>query len=80
MASKKLEKGSDEWHFFQDFWKYRQQYYEPEDSDKWFDEVINESDKLLNKYKDTGFKEFAKQLITAHVEDLDRRCKIHGQS
>lgn len=75
MASKKLEKGSDEWQFFQDFWKFRQQYYEPEDSDEWFDEVINESGKLFNKYKNTEFKVFAKQLITAHVEDLDRRSR-----
>lgn len=73
MASKKLEKGSDEWQFFQDFWRFRQQYYEPEDSDEWFDEVINESEKLFSKYKNTGFKEFAKRLITAHIEDLDRR-------
>ena len=33
MASKKLEKGSADWQFFQDFWKFRQEYYEPEEKD-----------------------------------------------
>lgn len=75
MASKKLEKGSDEWQFFQDFWRFRQQYYDPEDKDEWFDELVNESTLLYEKYKNTQFKEFVKQLIIAHIDDVDRRCR-----
>lgn len=74
MASKKLEKGSEEWQFFQDFWRFRQKYYDPEKSDEWFEEVVAESTRLYAKYQNTDFKEFAKALIIAHMNDVDRRC------
>lgn len=75
MASKKLEKGSDEWQFFQDFWKFRQKYYDPEDKDEWFNELINEATLLSKKYENTEFGEFARQLLIVHIDDVDRRCK-----
>lgn len=73
MASKKLEKGSAEWQFFQDFWRFRQEYYEPEEDDEWFEKLVNNATLLYEKYKNSDFKEFALKLIIAHVEDIDRR-------
>lgn len=34
---KRLEKGSDEWLFFQDYYKFRQQYYEADNNEEWFE-------------------------------------------
>lgn len=78
MASKKLEKGSAEWQFFQDFWRFRQKYYEPEEPDEWFEEMTNKSSVLYEKYKDTDFSDFAKALIIAHIDDVDKRCSRNG--
>lgn len=75
MASKKLEKGSADWQFFQDFWKFRQEYYEPEEKDEWFDELIKVAELLRKKYENTEVKVLAKDLIVAHLEDVDRRSR-----
>ena len=75
MASKKLEKGSADWKFFQDFWKFRQEYYEPEEKDEWFDELIKVAELLRKKYENTEVKVLAKDLIVAHLEDVGRRSR-----
>lgn len=74
IVKKNIEKGSEEWQFFQDFWRFRQKYYEPEERDEWFEEIVAESTKLYAKYQNTDFKDFAKALIIAHIDDVDRRC------
>ena len=73
---KKLEKGSDEWQFFQDFWKFRQQYYEPDNADDWMLSCMEVGDRLIRKYENTGFAEFAKDMIFSHFNDVERRWKL----
>ncbi len=74
MAEKKLEKGSDEWMFFQDYFRFRQKYYEADNKDEWFEGLIKAADILFKKYKETHFSEYAKKLIIAHMDDVERRC------
>lgn len=78
MASKKLEKGSDEWQFFQDFWKFRQQYYEEDNDDDWISEMMNEGEKIIEKYSNTDFANFAQSLVLRHFEDVEMRWKIQN--
>lgn len=76
MAEKKLEKGSAEWQFFQDFWKFRQKYHDPySEKDDWYDELIQSGECLIKKYKDTELAMFARKLILAHFDDIDVREK-----
>ena len=76
MAEKKLEKGSAEWQFFQDYWKFRQKYHDPyNEKDDWYDELIRCGESLINKYKDTDFARFAQKLVLCHFVDIDTREK-----
>lgn len=76
MAEKKLEKGSAEWQFFQDFWKFRQKYHDPyNEKDDWYDDLIRCGESLINKYKDTDFARFAQKLVLCHFDDIDTREK-----
>lgn len=75
MAEKKFEKGSEEWQFFQDYWKFRQKYYEADNEDEWFETLHREADKFYKKYKETLLKEYAKELILTHMSDVDRRYR-----
>lgn len=73
MAGKKLEKGSEEWQFFQDFWKFRGQYYIADNAEDWFNEMMKVGEKLIGKYQNTDFAKFAQRLVLAHFEDVERR-------
>ena len=50
MASKKFEKGSAEWQFFQDFWKFRQQYYEADNDEEWIEQIRIAGEQIIEKY------------------------------
>ena len=75
MASKKFEKGSEEWQFFQEFWKFRQQYYEADNEDDWFVCMMNDGEKIIEKYKNTEFSKFVQSLVFIHFEDVEMRWK-----
>lgn len=75
MAEKKFEKGSDEWQFFQDFWRFRQQYYEADNTDDWFTEMMNDGEQIIEKYAKAECAKFAQQLILSHFEDVEMRWK-----
>ena len=75
MASKKFEKGSEEWQFFQDYWNFRQKYYEADNDDSWWDEFIRESTDLEKKYRNSEISFYANKLIVAHIDDVDRRFR-----
>ena len=71
---KKIKKGSEEWQFFQDYYGFRQKYYEAE-GDEWWQNAIRASNELYKKYENTSISEFAKNLIAKHMEDVDRRAR-----
>ena len=47
MASAKIEKGSEEWQVFMDYWKFIQDYYAPDNDDAWWQEVMKAGEKLI---------------------------------
>lgn len=72
---KKLIKGSDEWELFQDYWKFRQEYYEAENQE-FFDSMMQAGCELIEKYKNTEIEKYGYDLVMAHMEDVDRRWKL----
>ena len=75
MASKKFEKGSAEWQFFQDFWKFRQQYYEADNDEEWIEQLRIAGEQIIEKYNNTTFSKFAQSLVFSHFEDVEMRWK-----
>ena len=75
MAEKKLEKGSEEWQFFQDLWKFRQKYYIPDNEEDWIVEMMHAGEEIIEKYKNTDFAKFAQNLVFGHFEDIEMKCK-----
>ena len=75
MASKKFEKGSEEWQFFNDYYKFRQQFYEAEKEEEWFQELMKSGETLIEKYSKTNISKFAQSLVFCHFEDVERRWK-----
>ena len=75
MASKKLEKGSEEWMFFMDFWKFHQDYYKADNCDDWYVEMMNAGEKLIEKYSKTEFSDFARALIFEHFAEVERKAR-----
>ena len=75
MASKKLEKGSEEWMFFMDFWKFHQDYYRADNCDDWYVEMMNAGEELVEKYSKTEFSDFARGLIFEHVAEVERKAR-----
>ena len=74
MAEKKLDKGTPEWQFFQDFWKFRQKYHDSDgESDDWYEELVKAGDELVEKYKNTDIENFARKLVLSHMEDIELR-------
>ena len=72
---KHFEKGTENYELFNDFWKLRQQYYEADNGDDWFVELMNAGEKIIEKYKDTELSKLARNLIFAHFEDVEDRWK-----
>lgn len=64
-------KGSEEWQMFTDYWKLCQGLWNPEQTDKYWEEVIRQTDLFYKKYKTP----FAKGLVVALAEELDRRSR-----
>lgn len=71
MASAKIEKGSEEWLVFMDYWKFIQKYYAPDNNDSWWDEVVKTGEKLIEKYKGMEIEERARQLVLSHFAWLE---------
>lgn len=67
---KMFEKGSDEWKFFVDYYKFIQDYAIPEQSDTFWDELIKASDELCNKY---GNEKYYRDMVMAHLDALERK-------
>ena len=75
MASKKFEKGSEEWQFFNDYYKFRQQYYEADNGEKWFEEMVRVGEEIIEKYHNTEIAKFVQNLVFSHFEDVEMRWK-----
>ena len=68
----KFEKGSERWQLFVDYYKFIQDYGAPEDSDDWWQELFTKSTELCKKY---GSQHYIRDLVMAHVNELERKAK-----
>lgn len=75
MATRKFEKGSEEWQFFSDYYKFRQQFYEADNGDEWFQELMKAGEMLIKKYSQTNISKYVQSLVFSHFEDVERRFK-----
>ena len=75
MASAKIEKGSEEWMFFMDFWKFHQDYYKADNCDDWYVEMMDAGEKLIVKYSKTEFSDFARGLVFEHFAEVERKAR-----
>ena len=73
MATKKFEKGSEEWQFFNDYYKFRQQFYEADNNEEWFQAMVNAGDELISKYANTNIAKYVQSLVLSHLEDVELR-------
>ena len=74
MASKKFEKGSEEWTLFQEYWKLCQEYWEIEDNDTYWEQAVEAACNFYKKYK--GKNEFfARKLTLAFTDALSEKEK-----
>lgn len=51
MASKKFEKGSEEFNFFAEFYKFVQKYYIPEPAEDYWAKMMEDARQLSKKYR-----------------------------
>ena len=72
MAAVKFDKGSEEWMMFMDFWKLCQKHWEPEDNDRYWDNLIKDCDDFFKKYKEIPM---SRNLACALSESLEKEYK-----
>lgn len=70
MAEKKFTKGSEEWLFFQDFYRLCQSIWIVENSDEYWDDVFQKTNELYKKYPD----DFCKGQVLALIDYLDKKA------
>lgn len=64
MAEVKFGKGSEEWMMFTDFWKLCQKYWQVEDSDEYWDELIKDTQDFYRTYRDVLLSRFLANALT----------------
>ena len=72
MASKKCPRGTPEFEMFGEFFKMFQEFYEVEETDEYWDALIERSGEIIDKYKNVPFCRF---LIRAFVDFQEYRLK-----
>lgn len=64
------------WNIYKDVWNFHKKYSDVQTTDKYWDDVINESNELGRKYN----SRFASALIIAVLEELEQICKEMEQN
>lgn len=71
MGRVRLQKGSEEFELFQDYWNLLQENWEIEDNNAYWQKAIADSDAFYRKYQTP----FARDLAVAYMNELERRFK-----
>lgn len=71
----KIEKGSEEWQFFKDYWNLRSRYHDADNGEEWFAEMMAAGEKIMERYKNMPFGEYARKLVFDHFEDVEKRWR-----
>lgn len=72
MAEKKIKSGSEEWLFFQEYYRFRQQFYYADEDDIFYKAMLDAAESISRKYNQD---KFVRDLLTAHILDVERRRK-----
>ena len=71
MSEIKLQKGTEEFEMFLDYWKMLEENWGVEDSEAYWNKVIEDTDAFYRKYE----TEFSKELALALINELERKAK-----
>lgn len=71
MSAIKLQKGTEEFEMFRDYWKMLEENWGVEDSEAYWNKVIEDTDAFYRKYE----TEFSKELVLALINELERKAK-----
>ena len=77
-----IGKGTEIFSFFGDFYKLISNYYVPDNTEYFFDNLISASEGLLSKYKDCDFYLFARGLVlvfNVYVSDVKYKGTKSGK-
>lgn len=75
---RKLGKETLEFQFFQDYWKFTQDFYcvgQNENTNEFFEQMVDAGNELFAKYSDTYLSDFVKTLVVAKCTEVDHRDK-----
>lgn len=72
MASVNTSEIPEEQQFMSDFWNYRKKYYHPEDSEEYWDGVLEDGEALGRKYNNLYFN----NLIICCVDEWERQFRL----
>ena len=71
MGEVKFKKGSEEWQMFMDYWALCQKYWNPDETDSYWESLIKDTDGFYKKYN----TDFSKSLALALVNEAERKSK-----
>lgn len=72
MAAVKFKKGSEEWMMFQSYYQIIQNYYAPDDTDEYWENVISEMDGFCKQYESVPL---ASKMALAFINTLEEEYK-----
>jgi hypothetical protein len=75
MKNNKFSKNSIEWRMFGDIYQLVERYWMPEDSDEYWQAVVDSVDKISDKYNNTSAQLFVNIILSAFVEYLQTKMK-----
>lgn len=79
MPKKKFEKGSREFKFFADFWQFVQDHYIVDDSDDYWDSILDNGDQLMRKYPEPFFRAMISSFINC-AEKINKDQNGHKEN
>ena len=75
MAKKNFGKGTEEWMMFVEFWEMCKSFWIPEDTDEYWNELVQKSNEFAEKYKDAIPGNLSVKLAIAFCESKDIELK-----
>ena len=67
-----LEKGTEEWQMFGDYFNLCKKYWKPTLDDAYWDNLINDVDKFVKKFESIGL---AKQIALTFIDYQEKKAK-----
>lgn len=66
--------------FMTEYWRFRKQFYIPEDNDEYWNELVNAADSLMHKYdpeliKNPNKKSHYKNIVLSCVDEIETRYR-----